>query len=289
MVQLLEDFDPPKNMTGYIPGHSFGQYLSGLARAYAVTGDRSLHRQKVHRLVRGFAATITPKFYEGYRLPAYTFDKTNCGLIDAHEFAARSAGACRSRPRHRRRAAFPPERALNRAEMAARPHPEHRLHMGRDLHSAGKFLSCLQARSGRPLSSSSRSAFCRTRLLRSPRGRGKRSARPARLQPRKRALLRHPGYLTTGSEKHLRAARNGFDFVLTTQSFATGGWGPDESFRQPGSGDLGASLTKTHASFETPCGAYGHFKITRYLLRVYRRQPLRRQHGEGALQHHPRR
>ena len=24
----------------------------------------------------------------------------------------------------------------------------------------------------------------------------------------------------------------------------------------------------THASFETPCGAYGHFKITRYLLRV---------------------
>ncbi len=27
------EFDPPKNMTGYIPGHSFGQYLSGLARA----------------------------------------------------------------------------------------------------------------------------------------------------------------------------------------------------------------------------------------------------------------
>src|SRR5580704_17696894 len=32
-------FDPPKNMTGYIPGHSFGQYLSGLSRAYAVTRD----------------------------------------------------------------------------------------------------------------------------------------------------------------------------------------------------------------------------------------------------------
>ena len=74
-------------------------------------------------------------------------------------------------------------------------------------------------------------------------------------------------YLTTGSEKHLRAARNGFDFVLTTQSFATGGWGPNETFRKPGSGELGESLTKTHASFETPCGAYGHFKISRYLLR----------------------
>ncbi|MGA2100275.1 MAG: beta-L-arabinofuranosidase domain-containing protein, partial [Candidatus Sulfotelmatobacter sp.] len=35
-----------------------------------------------------------------------------------------------------------------------------------------------------------------------------------------------------------------------------------------GTGQLGNSLTTTHASFETPCGAYGHFKITRYLLRV---------------------
>ncbi|HEV2273156.1 MAG TPA: beta-L-arabinofuranosidase domain-containing protein, partial [Acidobacteriaceae bacterium] len=75
-------------------------------------------------------------------------------------------------------------------------------------------------------------------------------------------------YLVLGSEKHLRAARNGFGFVLTTQSFATGGWGPDERFRPPGRGEMGESLTSTHASFETPCGAYGHFKISRYLMRV---------------------
>jgi len=31
-------------------------------------------------------------------------------------------------------------------------------------------------------------------------------------------------------------------------------------------GQLGNSLVSTHASFETPCGAYGHFKITRYLF-----------------------
>ena len=75
-------------------------------------------------------------------------------------------------------------------------------------------------------------------------------------------------YLVLGSEKHLRAAKNGFDFVRTTQSFATGGWGPDEDFREPGSGEIGESLTKTHSSFETPCGSYAHFKITRYLLRA---------------------
>jgi DUF1680 family protein len=75
-------------------------------------------------------------------------------------------------------------------------------------------------------------------------------------------------YITLGSEKHLRAAKNGFEMLESTQSFATGGWGPNEAFGEPGTGQLGASLTTTHASFETPCGAYGHFKITRYLLRV---------------------
>jgi hypothetical protein len=68
-----------------------------------------------------------------------------------------------------------------------------------------------------------------------------------------------------GSEKHLRAARNGFGFVVA-QSFATGGWGPNEAFCEPGSGTLGESLETTHASFETPCGAYGHFKIARHLI-----------------------
>ncbi len=74
-------------------------------------------------------------------------------------------------------------------------------------------------------------------------------------------------YLVDGSEKHLRAAKNGFGFVLE-QSFATGGWGPDESFRHPGTDELADALTKSHNSFETPCGAYGHFKIARYLMRV---------------------
>ena len=54
--------------------------------------------------------------------------------------------------------------------------------------------------------------------------------------------------------------------MIQEQSFATGGWGPNETFVKPGSSTLAESLTKTHSSFETPCGAYGHFKITRYLL-----------------------
>ena len=74
-------------------------------------------------------------------------------------------------------------------------------------------------------------------------------------------------YLVLGDAKYLRTIKNGFGFVHE-QSYATGGWGPDEHFVVPGSGKLGESLEKTHASFETPCGAYAHFKLTRYLLRI---------------------
>ena len=76
-------------------------------------------------------------------------------------------------------------------------------------------------------------------------------------------------WFVMGSEKHLRAARNGFDF-LAAQSFATGGWGPDEQLRKPGLGEVAASLTRTHNHFEVPCGGYAHMKLTRYLLRATR-------------------
>ena len=70
----------------------------------------------------GFAPTVTTKFYDGYRIPAYTFDKTNCGLIDAHQFAGdRTALAVLN---HATDAVLPwlPAKALNREEMMARPH-----------------------------------------------------------------------------------------------------------------------------------------------------------------------
>ena len=81
----LGDLDKPGN-NGFAPGHSFGQYLSGLARDYAATGDRATQK-KVHRLVDGFAPAITPHFWDDNRFPAYTYDKISVGMIDAHEFA----------------------------------------------------------------------------------------------------------------------------------------------------------------------------------------------------------
>ena len=76
----------------------------------------------MQRLVAGFAATITPRFYQGYTLPAYTFDKINVGLIDAHAYAADPQALATLNLATD--AALPslPEKALTRPEMAARPH-----------------------------------------------------------------------------------------------------------------------------------------------------------------------
>ncbi len=262
-----KDFDPPKNMTGYVPGHTFGQYMSGLARAYAQTGDDAT-RQKISRLVRGYSAAITPKFYDGYPLPAYTSDKTACGLIDAHRFAHDPMAL--NVLAHATDAVLPwlPPKALNRDEMAARPHPNISYTWDESYTLPENFFLAYQI-SGDPRYLTLAKRFLEDDTYFGPLSEGNNVLPGQHAYSHVNALSSaSQAYLVLGSEKHLRAARNGFGFVMDTQSFATGGWGPNETFRAPGSGEMGKSLTDTHASFETPCGAYGHFKIARYLIRI---------------------
>jgi DUF1680 family protein len=259
-------FDPPRDMHGFIPGHSLGQYISSLARAYAVTGDPAT-QQKVQRLVAGFASTITPHLYDGYPLPAYLFDKINIGLIDAHALAA-SAGALPAL-NLALDAALPhlPEKALTRPQMEARPHPnaaytwDESYTLPENLYlawrrGAGARFHALAAR------------YLLDADYFDPLARGDNVLPGKHAYSHVNALSSAmQAWLVDGNPMHLKAAQNGLDFVLA-QSFATGGWGPNEGFVVPGAGALGESLAGTHASFETPCGAYGHFKIARSLLCV---------------------
>jgi uncharacterized protein len=260
------DFDPPKNMTGYIPGHSFGQYLSGLARAYAVTGNRAVHR-KVQGLVAGLAPTITPKFYDGYCIPAYTFDKTNCGLIDAYQFAGDPTALAVLHKATDAVLPWLPEKALNREEMMARPHKNISFTWDETYTLPENFYLGYQRGAG------ARYRQLAQRFLQDDTYFGPLSENHNVL-PGQHAYSHvnalssaMQSYLTDNSAKHLDAARNGFRFVLE-QSFATGGWGPDEGFRKPDTDQVDDTLHTSHSSFETPCGAYGHFKIARYLMRV---------------------
>jgi uncharacterized protein len=263
------EFDPHGTFHGFIPGHSFGQYLSGLARAYAVTGSQPT-REKVNRLVRAFAPTISTKFYDGYHLPAYTYDKTSCGLIDAHQFAGdenalKVLDAATD-------AVLPhlPPKAMSRAEQYAVPEKDE-AYCWDETYTLPENLFLAYHRGAGDRYRDLAVRFLEDDTYFNPLSEGKNVLPGEHAYSHVNAFSSAmQAYLTLGSQKHLLAAQNGFAFLRDTQSFATGGWGPDELFRKPGGGEMGESLKRTHFSFETPCGAYGHFKITRYLIRVTR-------------------
>ena len=254
---------------GFIAGHSFGQYLSGLARAYAVTGSDPT-RAKVNRLVKGYAETLDPKakFFVNYRLPAYTYDKLSCGLIDAHEFAHDPMAMQVHKKLTHAITAYLPEKALSRQEQRSRPHRD-TSYTWDETYTLPENLFLAYQRSGDPFYRDMAKKYLEDDTYFNPLSQGNNVLPFEHAYSHVNAFSSAmQAYITLGSEKYLRAAQNGFEMLVKTQSFATGGWGPNEGFGEPGTGQLGDSLGLSHSSFETPCGAYGHFKITRYLLRV---------------------
>jgi hypothetical protein len=259
------DYDWHKDDAGFAPGATFGQWVSALARYHAITGSQPA-RDKVLRLNQLYGRTISGDFYDKNRFPAYCYDKLLLGLIDARQFAG-DADALR---------------LLERTTGAAEPHLP-RAAVDREL----------EWRVGKDQSYRWDESYTNPEnlFLAYQRGAGQRYrelgvrflddaswfdplARDENVLAGKHAYSyvnslssAMQAYFTLGSEKHLRAARNAFA-MLAAQSYPTGGWGPDEKLVAPGGGGLNASLTSTHNSFETPCGAYAHFKLTRYLLRV---------------------
>jgi uncharacterized protein len=254
---------------GFIAGHTFGQYVSGLARAYAVTGSEAT-RAKINRLVKGYGETLDPKakFFAGYRLPAYTYDKLSCGLIDAHEFARDPLAMDIHEKLTRAIIPYLPEKALSRQEQRSRPHKDTSFTWD-ETYTLPENLFLAYQRSGNTFYRDMAKQYLEDDTYFNPLSQGNNVLPFEHAYSHVNAFSSAmQAYITLGSQKHLQAVKNGFEMLVKTQSFATGGWGPDEAFGEPGRGQLGDSLASTHASFETPCGAYGHFKITRYLLRV---------------------
>jgi uncharacterized protein len=264
-----DDFSPADNFHGFVAGHSFGQYVSGLSRGFAATAAKAT-QEKVQTLVRAYAETLEGPghFFENYRLPAYTFDKTCCGLLDAHEFAGDPIALEVLWKTTQSALPYLPDRALNRVEQRNRPHKDVS-YTWDESYTLPENLFLAFQRSG-----DRRYRELATRYIEDdfflPLARGENVLPGEHAYSHINALSSAvQSYLNLNKEEYLRAAVNGFRMVQQ-QSFATGGWGPDETFVVPGTGSLEGSLGTTHSGFETPCGAYGHFKIARYLLRLTR-------------------
>jgi hypothetical protein len=260
---------------GFAPAHAFGQWLSALARGYAVNRDARV-RNKLERLLALYEPAISGRFYHNFRFPAYNYDKMVIGLIDAHQFAGMpQAYRLLSQTTDAAEPHLPPE-ALDRDEPQRRWRRSIGENTGNDYtwdesYTLPENLYLASQRGAGDRYKNLAGRFLLDRTYFDPLSEGNDVLANHHAYSFCNALSSAmQAYLATGSQKHLRAAANAFEMITDSQSFATGGWGPNESFSAPGSGALYASLSGTHHGFETPCGSYAHFKLTRYLLRVTR-------------------
>jgi DUF1680 family protein len=252
----------------FAPAATFGQWLAAMARYHAIDGDAAA-RDKVDRLVRGYAATIGKGFYENNRFPSYTYDKLTLGLIDAKQYAGSRDALDALRRTTQTAIPFLPPHAMPRMEHDHPPELDFSEHVLDESYTIpeNQFLAWKLTGDAQHRRLAERFLYDDFLI---PLAHGENTLPGKHAYSHVNCLSSSAqAFLSLGKRPYLAAARQGFDFV-DAQSFATGGWGPDEHFFEPGSGKLGASLAAEHKSFETPCGAYAHFKLTRYLLRITR-------------------
>jgi uncharacterized protein len=249
---------------GFVPGHSLGQYISGLARIGRTTDDADC-KSKVAALVECFAATLGPKDQcfaapnAENVWPCYILDKHLAGLIDAYQLSGvTSARDLIPRVFH---GALPyiPERGHDRIGKKDPPYDEtyvlpESLFLAYELTQDRAFYDRAMA-------------YLLDRDFFDPLAAGQ-DVLPGRHAYSHVIALSSAGKarLVLGDEKYLRAMQNASHLLQTTQQFATGGWGPNETFITPHKGQLCESLHTTNDHFETPCGGYAAIKLARYLL-----------------------
>jgi DUF1680 family protein len=249
---------------GFVPGHLIGQFISGLSRFHANTGDAEA-AAKARRLVRGYGATVEKDGYpyasaKAQTWACYILDKYEVGLLDA----ARLVGSEEARellPRviaGAKATGWIPDHTFDRIGVKNLPYDEpyvlpENLFDTYALTGEARFLDL-------------------AKLYLLDKGFFDPLANGDNVLPGKHGYSHiialssgAKAYEVLGNEKYLRAIRNGWDMLEQTQQFASGAWAPQETFVEPHSGGLAASLASTRDHFETPCCFYAHAKLARYL------------------------
>lgn len=257
---------PMEGWYGKDTWNAFGQYLAGMARLRAVTGDKAF-ADKANFLISEWAKTIEPDGYFFYsREPNawhYFYEKMMSAMNDAHEFLGNREALA-----HGERITAWGMKNLSRL----RPQPSATDAGGTGGIGSNEWYTLPE------------------NLYRFYEFTGDKRYRDfaaiwhydtywdgcARGNPE--VHLHHAyshvntlnsaamTYKVRREPKYLRTLINGHAFINATQTFATGGFGPGERLQRPGEGRLGASLENVKNSFETPCGSWAVFKLSRYLI-----------------------
>ena len=230
------------DLNGFVPGHALGQFISGLARIGASTEDQACH-EKVYTLVTGFGATLGANNQSILRpdtnlWPCYTLDKHLVGLIDSARLSnVRESKELLSRIFAGAKPLLP---AQGRDRIGKKDPPYDETYvMPENLFSAYELT-------GDPALRELAIRYLLDREYFDPLARGA-NPLPGQHAYSHAIALSSAGkaYLTLGDVKYRDATRNAFTLLTTQQQFASGGWGPNETFVTPRRGELYASLSST--------------------------------------------
>jgi hypothetical protein len=249
---------------GFVPGHTLGQYISGLARLGRSTGDAAC-KAKVGELVEGFGEALEhgDHVFAGPNAeklwPCYILDKHLAGLIDAYQLCGLERARALLPRVYRDALPFIPEHGRDRVGKKDPPYDE--------TYVLPESLFSAYAVTGERVFHDRAAAYMLDREFFDPLARGE-DVLPGRHAYSHAIALSSAGKarLVLGDEKYLRSMENAWEFLARWQQYASGGWGPNETFIEPHKGQLYESLSSTVDHFETPCGSYAAIKLARYLL-----------------------
>jgi hypothetical protein len=239
----------------------FGQWLSGLARLYKATGDAPA-RDKAERLMTGWAKTVPADGNCGMR--HYAYDKLVCGLLDMHLYA----GHPDALPLLEKVTNFA-EKSFEREPKTVTPsHNTEYYGMPQEWYT----LSENQYRAYQATGNERYRKFAEVwhypaywnKFAKTSMAVGTSGVHAySHVNTFSGAAM---AYAVTGDETYLHIIRNFYDYMPTSQCYATGGYGPNERFMKTDDGSLGRALETRSDTFETLCGSWAAFKLSRYLM-----------------------
>lgn len=251
---------PGKTLGGWCERNSstvLGQWLSGMARMYRATGDGAM-REKAVRLVAEFSKTVKSDGDCGMR--HYPFDKLVCGLVDMQLYADHADALLLLE-----KLVDWAVKNFDRANVPATPS----LWSGRpgEWYTLGENLFRAYRLTGNP----KYKTFAESWLY--PQYWNKFAATSDPPDAHGLHAYSHVNtfssaamaYAVSGDPVYLKIIRNAYDFLQNRQCYATGGFGPIEHI-VPSDGALGRALEYRPDDFETICGSWAGFKLSRYLM-----------------------